>query len=211
MANTFAPFGLRSFGRMEGGAPTAGLTRAFIRSSDTVAVFTGDTVRASTIVAAAGTNYVTQDSSGVGLVRGVFMGCEYYSPTVGRVVWSSWFPGSVQTSSGTADAIAYIIDDPDQLFIAQLSTTSVAGTSNVGSNIGTIPSSAGSQVTGISALSLASSLITASASWPFRIVDTYSNYAPPGVNGIDLTAAGAILVVAPNNWERKNLTARTTQ
>ena len=137
------------------------------------------------------------------------MGCEYYSPTVGRQVWSRYYPGSVQT--GGPDVLAYVIDDPEQLFIAQGSTVSVLGASNIGSNIGVIPSTAGSVLDGHSVQTLWSSGATASASWPFRLVDTYSNYAPPGANGVDITAAAAIMVVAPNNWDRKNLTARATQ
>jgi len=138
------------------------------------------------------------------------MGCEYYSPTVGRVVWSRYFPGSVATTSGTGDAIAYVIDDPEQLFICQGSTVSVVGSSNIGSNIGVIPAT-GDTTDGHSKFTLWSSGPPASASWPFRLVDVYSNYAPPGANGTDNTVAAAIMVVAPNNWDRKNLTARATQ
>ena len=209
MANTFAPFGLQPFGQREGASPTAGLTRCFIASSDAQPIFCGDTVKASTVVASSNTNYVSRDTDGGAMVRGVFMGCEYYSPTVGRVVWSRYWPGAVQTAG--PDAYAYVIDNPDQLFIAQGSTVSVLGSSNIGTNIGVIPSSLGNTTDGHSVLTLFSSGPTVNSSWPFRLVDTYSNYAPPGANGVDNTVAAAIMVVAPNNWERKNLTARATQ
>lgn len=207
MANTYAPFGLLPFGRREGGSPTAGLTRCFIPSSDTNPTFCGDTVKNST-QGSSNTNYVIWDSSGAGLVRGVFMGCEYYSPTVGRVVWSRYFPGSVQT--GGPDALAYVIDDPEQLFTVQGATTGVIGSSLVGLNFGVLPTSVGDTTTGQSKLALSSSLVGSTNSYPFTLYDVYSNYAPPGSPNVDNTAASAIMVVAPNNWVRRNLTARAS-
>ena len=46
---------------------------------------------------------------------GVFAGCEYYNPTVNRVTWSPYFPGSVGSSSPVT---AYVITDPEMTFIA---------------------------------------------------------------------------------------------
>ena len=42
--NTNAPNGFQMFGRLEGGAPTAGLTRQFVSSGDTSALGYGDPV-----------------------------------------------------------------------------------------------------------------------------------------------------------------------
>lgn len=215
MANTFAPFGLQPFGQREGAAPTAGMTKYPIASS-AGGIWCGDTVVTSTINAQ--TQYITLDTAGTGLVKGVFMGCEYYSPTVGRQVWSRYFPGAVQT--GGPDAIGYVIDDPNQLFIIQGSTTSTLGASNVSNNFGVSPSTGQTSVTGASLggntldghsyLVLQSTLLGSTFTLPFRLVDSYFNYAPPGANGTDLSTSAAIWVVAPNNWERKNLTAHST-
>lgn len=211
MANTYAPFGLRSFGHQDGSAPTMGLTKFSMLSSDTSVIGTGDVVVQSTASGFPG--YITQPSTasvtppGYGLV-GVFAGCEYYNSNVGRVVWSSYFPGSVGSSSPVT---AYVIQDPQMQFIAQCSTTSVIGSSNIGMNIGYCSSLIGSAntTTGISALALASSGVSASSSYPFRIVDLYQNFAPPGVNGTS-TTAGAIVVVVPNAWATRTLTGVTT-
>lgn len=208
MANTFSPFGFRPVGRLEGGAPTAGLTRTFILSSDTNAYYTGDTVAYSS----AGTGgYITLPASGTTSppVLGVFMGCEYYSAATGRITFSPYFPGSVGSSS---PCNAYVITDPEQQFIVQASTVTAIGSSNIGYNVGVASSlqSAGSAASGISGLALNSSTVSANSSLPFRIVDVYANSAPPGVNGTDTTSAGQIFVVAPNNWARKNLTAPST-
>src|SRR5882672_7095521 len=129
MANTFAPFGFRSFGAQEGAAPTMGLTRRYLASSDTSLYFTGDVVMLSTTIP----GFISLPSSGTvagstsaAAILGIFAGCEFFSPTVGRVVWSSFFPGNTTSSS---PCNAYIIEDPNQLFLVQCTTTSVLGTS----------------------------------------------------------------------------------
>lgn len=209
MANTFAPFGFRQFGQREGTAPTAGMDRLLLLSSDTNSYYTGDTVVISSQSLVAG--YITLPTSGTlsPALQGVFLGCEYYSPTVGRQVWNSYFPASVGSSS---PCNAYVCTNPEQLYTVQGTTTAVLGTSCIGLNVGVASSlqSGGNTLSGISGLALNSSTVSANSSLPFRIVDVYSNYAPPGVNGTDNTAAGAIMVVQANNWARKNLTAYST-
>jgi hypothetical protein len=184
------------------------MTRVFIASSDSNSYFTGDTVAYSSAGIAGS---ITLPASGTTSpsVLGVFVGCEYYDTGTGRQVFSPYFPGSVGSSS---PCNAYVITDPDQLFIVQSSTTSLIGSSNTGYNVGIASSlqASGNTLSGISGLALNSSTVSANSSLPFRIVDSYANYAPPGVNGTDTTAAGQILVVAPNNWARKNLTAPST-
>jgi hypothetical protein len=208
MANSFSAFGFRSFGRLEGGSPTAGLTKLNLLSSDTNLYFTGDPVAISSASLVAG--YITLPSSGtLTQVSGIFAGCEYFSPSQAKVIWSSYFPGNVGSSS---PCNAYCITDPEQLFTVQCTTTAVVGTSAIGLNVGWASSlqASGNTTTGISAVALNSSTVSANSSLPFRIVDTSSSFAPPGVNGADGTTAGAIIVVAPNNWARRTLTAYST-
>lgn len=211
MANTFAPFGFRQYGTLEGNGPTYGLTRRYLASSDVNLYFTGDVVTVST-GGNAPVGYINLLSSGVSPTNvplGVFAGCEYYSPTVGRVVWSSFFPGNVGSSS---PCNAYTIEGEDNLFLVQSSTTAVLGTSVIGFNIGITSSEAfaaqknGNQTTGISNVALLSSAVTALSSGLFRIIDTSSNWLPPGVNGADGTTAGAIMVVSFNEQGRRALT-----
>jgi len=219
MANVFSPFGFRQFRRLDGGAPTAGFDTLSIASSDTNLYFTGDPVATS-----ASHPYVTVPSTGVSQLRGIFLGCEFFSPTVGRKVWSPFFPGSVQTSSGTNDAIAWVCTDPDMMWIVQTSTGTTVTSTMIGSNFAftVAASSLGNQTTGISNVSLASSTATTTSSGPFRLMDFWSNWnAPtsgnfsfsaniPGtgavVNGTDNTSAGMIVVVAPNLWDRRTTT-----
>lgn len=217
MANTFSPFGFRQFGRREGSAPTAGMDQLWIASSDTNSYFTGDLVAYSSASGASttlGYQYLTLASSGsvpLSPLQGVFMGCEYYSPSVGRQVWSATYA----TGAGAASSNpvrAYVCTDPDQLYIVQSTTTATITSTSIGLNIGFGSSlqSGGNTLTGISNLAVNSSTPAGTNTLPFRIVDFYANYAPPGTNGCDITSAGTVLVVAPNNFARKSLTATTT-
>lgn len=201
MANTFAPNGFQSFGRRDGGSPTAGLTRRFLASTDANTYFRGDPVADS-----ATGPYLTVPSTGTLGIAGIFQGCEYYSAQAGRVLWSNYFPGTITGS--TADVISYIIDDPEQLFLVQVSSATAVTSSMISNNIGyTVPtSSLGNTATGYSVATALSTSVGTSSSLAFRIVDFYSNYAPPGVNGTDNTSGGNMIIVAPNNWSRKNLT-----
>ncbi len=196
MANTIAPFGFRQFGQREGTAPTAGMERMFINSSDTNLYFTGDIVNASS----ANNSFITNPSSVTGIINmyamaGVFQGCEYYSPAVGRVVWNSYFPGSVGSSS---PCNAYVCTNPEQLYIVQGTSAAVLTSTSVGMGYTAtiVVSSLGNQLTGQSVMSLASSFPTGlSSNAVIRVVDLYANYAPPGVNGTSTGAEGGQIAV----------------
>lgn len=206
MANISAPFGFRQFRRLDGGAPTAGFDTLLIASSDANVIGTGDVVSTST--ASLNGQYVSVLSSGLSQVRGVFMGCEFFSPTVNRKVWSPFFPGSVATTSGTNDAQAWVCTDPEMMYTVQTSTGTVVGTSQISLNFGVSSGTFGSAstLTGLSAMTLASTSAATTNTLPWRLMDMYSNWAPPGVNGTDNTSAGNIVIVAPNNFDRKNTT-----
>jgi len=190
-----------------------GLTRRYLASSDTSLYFTGDVVINSTTnpgFISLPTSGVTTGSTGSVPILGVFAGCEFFSPTVGRVVWSSFFPGNTTSSS---PCNAYIIEDPNQLFLVQCTSGATVGTSQIGSGFGFTSTGAqpsGNQTTGISNISLVSTTVVNTAGAPFRLVDTTSNYAPPGTNGTDGTTPGAIVVVAFNNQLRRGLTGPST-
>ena len=213
MANTYSPFGFRPFGQVEGTAPTAGMERLFLASSDPNLYFTGDVVCQSSASLTTNPNTISLWAPSSGYIpAGVFVGCEYYNPSVGRQIWSAYYPGNV-TSSLIYNA--YVITNPQQLFIAQASTTGgVVGSSMIGwgITIATSGQATGNTTTGQSNVALASSVTSIqSTTSPFRVVDVYSNFAPPGVNGTSTgSEGGAILVVKPNNWLRANLQSAST-
>jgi len=203
MANVFSPFGFRQFRRMDGGAPTAGFDTLTIASSDTNVIGTGDVVATSTTGP-----YVTATGGSSLQVRGVFMGCEFYSPTFQRKVWSPYFPGSVATTSGTNDAQAWVCTDPEMLYTVQCSTNGTVTSSMINLNFAISSGTIGlaNTTTGISGMTLNSTSFATTGTLPWRLWDLYSNWAPPGVNGTDNTSAGNIVIVVPNNFDRSNTT-----
>lgn len=220
MANTLASptMGFQSYGRLEGGSPTAGLTPVWIASTDASLIFRGDPIVTSS---AGGTNnsgaYITAAASGISFIRGVFQGLYQYNPIAGRVIWSNNYSGSVTGSTG--DVKCWIIDDPDQTFLVQGSTSAAITSSFVGLNIGfTANSSTGNTAFGYSNVQVASSTVGSTNTLPWRIVDFYSAYAPPAVpaigtaafiNGTDNTTPANMVIVRLNNCDRNNLTARS--
>lgn len=209
MANTSAPFGFRQFGQREGSAPTAGLSRRSISSANTTPIFTGDVVATST----AAPGYITTIGSTGGvasIITGVFLGCEYYDASLNRVTWNSYWPGS----GATGDVTAYICSNPEELYIVQGSTGGVLGSTVIGFGIpmSVTGSSLGNTATGQSVMTVNSSLVTGlSSNSPFQIIDLYSNFAPPGVNGTSTGAEGLqIVVVQQSNATRKTVVTLVT-
>lgn len=238
MSNTFAPFGAQDLALGYSGSPTYPLFQCWIASSDTTAIFNGDLVQNLTVNSSALQTgnvgfYVTQASSGLtaqGLnyYCGVFRYCEYYNSAVGRVVWSQYFPATGVSSQ--LDVKAYIQIDDQMLYIMQTSTSATAplGSSNIGMNFTvTANASTGNTATGYSNVQLASSLTTASSTptYPFRLIDFYSNYtfggsgptlnqyntaiANPTINGVDNSTIGQIVVLMPNGWMTRTTTGST--
>ena len=231
MTNTLGSptLGFQSFQRMDGGSPTAGMTPVWIASTDAGTIFRGDAVVTSS---GGGTNlsgaYITSINNGLNttstgqFVRGVFQGCYQYQPSAGRVVWSNFYNGTVTGSTG--DVKAYIIDDPEELFIVQGSTKATITSSYIGLNIGvTFNSTSGNTTTGYSNVTVESTSVQNIPGLPFRIVDFYSAYAVPGgfagpagagttpfINGTDNTSPANIIVVRLNNCDRLSLTARSS-
>jgi len=104
-----APYGLKPI-NLIGGQVFAGQTRELpIASNYGTAIYNGDIVRlsAGSIVKEAGTTTV----SATGVI-GVFLGCSYTNPTTGQKQFANYYPANTVAS----DILAYVADDPDQLF-----------------------------------------------------------------------------------------------
>ena len=231
MTNTLGSptMGFQSFRRADGGSPTAGMTEVWIASTDAGLLFRCDPCVTSSN---GGTNnsgaYITSINtnsfSSSFLVRGIFQGCYQYQPTVQRVVWSNFYNGIVTGS--TMDVKAYVIDDPSEQFLVQASTKGAITSSFVGLNISiTANTTTGNTVTGYSNVTVESTSVTASGSYPFRIVDFYSAYAPGGsgfgqvaagasqtniINGTDNANVANMVIVRLNNCDRLSTTARSS-
>lgn len=197
MANVFAPFGFRQYSGT-GSAPTYEQVPALIASNYTTPIYFGDPVYPLN------TGYIAGSSVSPGTVQlaGVFVGCQYLSTSQKRTVWSNYWPGS----DANGDVTAYIINDPNAQFLAQVGGSSSVGLTtgdvfaNVQFNFGT-----GTAANGISGAYIDIAVTpTTTATLPFRVVSLVTN--PPGAPG---TASGAYnyAVVAFNNVSTKQLTS----
>ena len=174
MATTAAPYGLRPIRRFDG-MPYAGSTNQFLidPAGEGTNLFYGKAVIIGAdgyIALATGTGGdLTSNSisgtSGVGAV-GVFVGCEYVNSS-GQRVQAQYYPSG--TNSASSAIKAYVIDDPNVLFQAQLDGSGAQ--TIIGTNTffaAAQSTSTGSTVTGNSTSALDASVVTTAAA--FRIV-----------------------------------------
>jgi hypothetical protein len=134
MASSATPYGLKPVKRADG-LPYAGAVTHYKIDPAGVAnnIFYGSIVQltaAGYIELADGTgkDITTNNFGGSGIgAAGVFVGCEYVDST-GQVQHSQYYP------SGALNAVAYIVDDPNVLFQAQLD--GVSGQDDVGTITG---------------------------------------------------------------------------
>ena len=178
-----APYGLKPI-NLIGGQVFAGATRQLpIAASYTTAIFNGGVV---TLVAG-GTienSPLADDALPLAGVVGVFVGCSYTNPSTNQLTFSQYWPGV----AGATNIVAFIADDPDQLYKAvNVAGTTVNNTSSgllpaylgqtmVGSNARLVLNS-GSTTTGNSKVGIYSAAGATTASLPLRIVDVVPDTA----------------------------------
>lgn len=161
MAKTATPYGLKAVNHV-GGTPYAGSTRLLpIASGYASNLFNGQVVQ----IAAGGTiELVTTFGEGV---VGVFVGCTYTDPSTQQLTFNNMWP----TGTVAADAKAYVVDDPDVVFMAQADGSVTQA--DLGQN--TEFAAAQSTSTGVlingNSTSAVSATTAVTASLPFRIVD----------------------------------------
>ena len=172
MATTASPYGLKAVNHI-GGTPYAGSTRLLpiangyasnIYNGSIVSIVVGGTVEMVTVTGNGGGGTAAAFPAGT---IGVFVGCTYSDPVTGNLTFSQYWP------SGTAagDAQAYIVDDPDVVFMAQ--ANGAVTQADLGQNThlaavqstttGTIP--AGNSNTAVTATT------ATTAAFAFRVVD----------------------------------------
>jgi len=173
MATTAAPYGLRPVKRADG-MPYAGATSQYLidPAGEATNLFYGQVViiGADGYIALAtgtGSDLTTNSISGttgVGAI-GVFVGCEYVNSS-GQTVQAQYYP------TGTANGgpiKAYVVDDPNVLFQAQLDGSGAQTVIGTNTFFATAQStSTGSTTTGNSTSALDATVQTAAAA--FRIV-----------------------------------------
>ena len=126
MATTAAPYGLKPVKRADG-MPYAGATSTYLidPAGEATNLFNGQvvTIGADGYIALAGgtgADITTNNLGGssIGAI-GVFVGCEYTNAQ-GQQIFSQYYPA---TTANGGPIKAYVVDDPNVLFQAQLDNT----------------------------------------------------------------------------------------
>ena len=158
------PYGLQPI-NLIGGQVFAGSTRQLkIASGYAANIFAGDVVKlVSTGVIEKDTGTTTATPVGV------FVGCQFTNPSTKQIQFQQYWP----TGTVAADAVAFVLDDPDVLFkVAAVSSgTTIAfyGQTVIGTNVALVQN-AGSTTTGDSAVAIDGSSAATTASLPIRII-----------------------------------------
>lgn len=190
------PYGLKPI-NLIGGQVFAGATRQLPITTSAVnyntAMFNGDVVQ----LASSGTVIISTldtDTSPVAGVVGVFLGCTYTNPVTKQKTFSQYWPGF---ASGVTDAMAYIADDPDQLYkVVSVGATAdgdglvpvALSQSTLGNNV-VLVLNTGSTTTGDSRIGIWANGVTTSL--PMRVVDMVPDTA---------TSAGFFEVIVKFNF-----------
>jgi len=162
MANVDKAFGLRPLCNLS----ATGSQKKYgyvIADNQSGAIYQGDLV---TLVAGFLVRYISGTHA---TAIGVFNGCSYIDPTTGKPTFKNFYPGSINITSG--QILADVIDDPNQLFVIQADEDIVQA--DIGQNA-PIAYTAGSNITGISAMELDSSLISTTNTLVLKIVGLYN-------------------------------------
>jgi hypothetical protein len=175
MALTAAPYGLKPVKRADG-MPYAGATSQYLidPAGEATNLFYGQVVIIGAdgyIALATGDGSDLTDNSisgttGVGAI-GVFVGCEYVNAQ-GQLTFAQYYPSGYAAPTGTSIK-AYVVDDPNVLFQAQLDGSGAQ--TIIGTNTffaAAQSTSTGSTSTGNSTSALDATVQTAAAA--FRVV-----------------------------------------
>jgi len=169
MATTATPYGLKAVNHI-GGTPYAGSTRLLpIASGYASNIYNGSIV---SIVAAGTVEMVTTVGSSAGNVFpagviGVFVGCTYTDPNLGTIVFSQNWP----TGTVASDAQAYIVDDPDVVFMAQADATVAQTGLGQNTHLAAVQSTTTGDTTTGNSNSAIDATTAITATFAFRIVD----------------------------------------
>ena len=119
------------------------------------------------------------------------MGCFYTDPGTSKPTYNNTFPNGTAAS----DAIAYIADDPDQLYVAQQdSAVSNLVAADLNQNCDLV-FGAGSTTSGISGVEIDSSSKNTTAALQVKLIDFYDTPSN------DATANNSVLVIKLNNTD----------
>ena len=159
MANVVEKFGLRPYRKLDGTPLVGAQNRYSIASGHTTAIFQGDLV----IPLTAGTidRHTANNSTAV---LGVFNGCFYTDPTTQKPTFRNSYPGSIVAS----DITAFVVDDPDAVFLMNADDTFAKA--DLFQNY-SVTTGGGNTTTGISEVELDVSVSGTNASFIIQAID----------------------------------------
>ena len=186
MSNVEEKFGLRPYRKLDGTPLVGAQNRYTVKPGYATAIYQGDLV----IPTSTG-NIEKYDPSGgaSNVVVGVFNGCFYNDPTTQKPTYKNYYPGGVTPTEG--DLTAYIIDDPDAVFLAD--ADAVFARANLFSNYG-ITNTTGVTQTGISKAQLDVSVIGTANTFVVQAIDICQD-----PDNSDTSEANANILVRINN------------
>lgn len=159
MANVATPSGAEPMGTLSSSGSFTGKMRSIkIASAATPAIFYGDFVKFTT-----GGTVIKDEGTATLTPVGIFMGCFYTDPNTKQPTYSQYWP----TGLVAADALAYVVDDPNVLFRMQANAT--IAQSGLGANAAVIQT-AGSVLFGRSKNAVNATVATTNT-FPLRIIE----------------------------------------
>jgi hypothetical protein len=166
-------YGFKPLNRLDG-LPYAGAIRQIpVAAAYATAILNGDTVKVDT------NGYLVAGSTtATGTNVGVLVGCQYVNSS-GQTVQGQYYPAA--TSTTTALAYAYVVDDPNAIFkvVATNGQTTVPTAFNrsiVGSNVA-ISVATGSTTTGDSYYGIDGTSADTTNTLPIRVIDVVPDTA----------------------------------
>jgi hypothetical protein len=189
MGTVNAPFGLRVTGRLDNGSlevfrqyPIASGLAVNIAAGDIVNLVDNGT--STTITKQTGTGDTSTDIS----MLGVFVGCTYTDPSTNQITFSTLWP----TGTVASDALAYVVDDPQALYVV-MADEAITNTLDIyGKNAAIVQGSVNTTFKA-SRVALDASTIGTDANLPLRIIDYVG-----GPRGDEVGTTYPLLVVKLN-------------
>ena len=189
MGSVNAPFGLRVTGRLDAGSlevfrqyPIASGYAANIAAGDVVALSDGGT--STTIIKQTATGDTSTDIA----MLGVFVGCSYTDPSTNQLTFSNMWP----TGTVASDALAFVVDDPQALYVV-MADEAITNTLDIYGKNAAIVQGAVNTTFKASRVALDASTIGTDANLPLRIIDYVG-----GPRGNEVGTTYPLLVVKLN-------------
>ena len=187
MANISEKFGLRPYRKLDGTPLVGAQNRYRIKNNYGTAIFQGDMVLPTS------TGHIERHVANTSYaVVGVFNGCFYTDPTTQKPTFQNYYPGSV----AAADITAFVVDDPDAVFLVD--SDGAFAVADLYKNY-SVTTGTGSTLTGISQVQLDYSVSGTAGSFVVQAIDISQDPANSQVGSVN----NNILVRINNHFYRQ--------